>query len=115
MEPLAAMQLLHELGTGRWGEWAIVWACRFTRLLVDVEFTRHSAEFVSFNHMSGGRANRRMQQPTASWANRIALFTRKEVQATARIAAVTCLTWSMVRLNVIRSIGTTRLIPDRLR
>ena len=61
MEPLAAFEHLRELGTGRWVVWTIGWACGFTRLLVDVESTRHPAEFVLFDHMSEARVNWRMK------------------------------------------------------
>ncbi len=57
METLTAREHLRELGTGRWVVCTIGWACGLTRLLVDVEFTRRSAEFVPFDHMSGARTN----------------------------------------------------------
>ena len=60
MEPLAALEHLRELGTGRWVVWTIGWACGFTRRPVDIEPTVPSAEFVLFDHMSGARANWRM-------------------------------------------------------
>ena len=60
MEPLRATEHLRELGTDRRVDWAIDWVTRLARLLVEVDLIRRAAEFVPFNHMSGGCAIRRM-------------------------------------------------------
>ena len=42
-----------EVGTGRWVDWAIDWTRGVTGLLVEVDLAIRSAEFVSFDHISG--------------------------------------------------------------
>jgi len=49
---------LGEVGAGRWVDWAIGWARGITRLLVETDMASPPAEFIPFDHMSGGRANR---------------------------------------------------------
>ena len=54
----ADSEYLGELATGRWVDWAFGWPRGFTCLLVDVYKAIPSAEFVLFDHMSEGDANR---------------------------------------------------------
>ena len=66
--------------------------------------------------MSMERATRQISERTAPSANRIALIIDDKVHGAAigeRIGTIAFLAWGMVRLNFIRSIGTTHQLPDR--